>query len=205
MARREHGPDPLGEDAARPTACSAVVGQAATEPTGAIDLDEHYARHLRESPLAIFLNGCLGHALPQAGLIAYKRYRDGFLADCGNPIDPIEIVLIEQIAMSHLISGYLHVKGTNAASVESAAAYLGAGARLSGELRRTALALQVFRAAARQLNNTSAAARASPADPVLQLEDDSITNRGDSEKGADPRSADDDGPRILPLRRSATS
>ena len=60
----------------------------------------------------------------------------------GNPTDPIEIILIDQISMAHLITGYLYVNGLNAASVECAGAYLGAGARLTGELRRTALALQ---------------------------------------------------------------
>src|SRR5262249_277206 len=107
-------------------------------------------------------------------------------------------------AMAHLITGYLHAKGLNS-SVECASVYLGAAARLTGELRRTSLALQAFRAAARQLNKAAAEERAAPAEMVLEVEADATRNCGRTEKDIVPRSPDDDEPHILPLRRSATS
>jgi hypothetical protein len=93
--------------------------------------------------------------------------------------------------MAHLITGYLHVKGLNSGSVECASAYLGAAVRLTGELRRTSLALQAFRAAARQLNKAAAEDHARPTDLVLEIEADSAGNCDHTEKEVAPRSADD--------------
>jgi hypothetical protein len=170
-------------------------GPVEAKPLDAFGLSEHFAGHLKESALALFLNGSLAGALPQVDLTAYKLYRDRFLADCGNPTDPVEIVLVEQVVMAHLITGHLQVRGANAKSIESAAVYLGAAARLTGELRRTALALQAFRMAARQLNNDAGRESLSPGELVHDT---------DNEKGIAPRRTDEECPPTVPLRRSAT-
>ena len=180
-------------------------GPAEGEPLDAFGRSEHYAGHLKESSVPLFLNATLGRAMPQADLTAYKLYRDRILADCGNPTDPVEIILVEQVLMSHLITGHLQVKGANAESVESAGVYLGAAARLTGELRRTALALQAFRLAARQLNDAAGRESMFPGEVVHGIEDDSAKNPADNKKGAAPRSTDEECQPTLPLRRSATS
>ncbi len=180
-------------------------GQPTPEPSEVPCSAEHFAGHLRETAVPLFLKASLGRVLPQVDLIAFKIYRDRLLAECGNPTDPIEIILIEQIVMAHLISGHFHVKGVNTASVESAGVYLGAAARLTGELRRTALALQVFRAAARHLTNAAGTEPGIPGELVLETQCESTEKNINIEKETDSRSDDQNERDILPLRRSATS
>ena len=172
-------------------------------PSDALSWSEHFAGHLKESSVPLFLNATLGRAMPQVDLVAFKLYRDRFLADCGNPTDPIEIILVEQIVMAHLIVGHLQVKGANEVSIESVGVYLGAAARLTGELRRTALALQAFRLAARQLNNAAGRESMFAGEPAHDIEDDSKKS-ADNEKETAPGSTDEECPPYLPLRRSAT-
>jgi hypothetical protein len=197
--RRDVAADARPQAGAAPTATEPAVSQAAEVPGPS----EHFAGHLKESAVALFLNASLGLALPQVDLVAYKLFRDRLLADCGDPTDPIEIILIEQIAMAHLICGYLYAKGTNSASVESAAVYLGAGGRLTGELRRTALALQAFRAASVRLGEMTSDGTEVPDGKVIDPEIEAQENQINSEVEANPGDEDDE-PRILPFRRRAT-
>ena len=88
-------------------------GQPTPTTTEVLRPAEHFAGHLRETAVPLFLQATLRRALPQVDLVAFKLYRDQFLADCGNPTDPIEIILIEQIVMAHLITGHLQVKGAH--------------------------------------------------------------------------------------------
>ncbi len=170
----------------------------------ALSWSEHFAGHLKESSVPLFLSATLGRVLPQIDLLAYKLYRDKILADCGNPTDPIEVILVEQIVMAHLITGHLQVRGANTESIESAGVYLGAAARLTGELRRTAVALQSFRIAARQLNDAPARESMVPGELAQHIEDDSKKNSADNEKETAPRSTNEASPPYLPLRRCAT-
>ena len=77
--------------------------------------------------------------------LAYKKYRDQLVADCGGPSDPVEVMLIEQLALAHLNAGRLHFRAANAESLEGARVYGGLAVLLQGELRRTALALKAYR------------------------------------------------------------
>ena len=190
----------LAENGSKDTA-----GQPTPTTTEVLTPAEHFAGHLRETAVPLFLQATLRSALPQVDLVAFKLYRDQFLADCGNPTDPIEIILIEQIVMAHLITGHLQVKGAHESSAECAGVYLGAAARLTGELRRTALALQVFRATARQLKNAAGTEPVIPAELVQEVESDAPKNGAGTEKETVSGSTDQDGPLVLPLRRSATS
>ena len=49
---------------------------------------------------------------------AIHLYRDRLLADCGNPTDPIEVMIIEQLGLAHFYLGLMHCKAANAGSVE---------------------------------------------------------------------------------------
>ena len=101
-----------------------------------IAADEHHAGHLRETVPSIFMFASLSQAFKVIDQRAYKIYRDDLLADCGNPTDPIEIMIIEQLALAHFGLGLLSCKAANAGKVEAVGVYAGAAARLMGEFRQ---------------------------------------------------------------------
>jgi hypothetical protein len=110
-----------------------------------VNPNEHYASHLRESTASLFMFASMGQSLKNVETGAYRMFRDRLLVDCGSPTDPIEVMLIEQMALAHLNVGQLHYKAAAANSIECAGVYLAAGARLMAEFRRSALALKEYR------------------------------------------------------------
>lgn len=81
----------------------------------------------------------------QVGAAGFKVYRDRLLEEAGNPTDPIERMMIEQLALAHHRIAQLHVQVEEAKSIEAAKAYAAAAARLTGEFRRLALAIRQYR------------------------------------------------------------
>jgi len=75
----------------------------------------------------------------------YQVYLDGLLRDAGNPRDPIEVMLLQQLALVHFRIGQLHDRAGKAQGIEAVKMYNAAATRLMGEFRRTALAVRVFR------------------------------------------------------------
>lgn len=135
-------------EAAGPSGCMAGDAEADGLPP-AIEPSDRYARNLAETSGAMFLYASMAGVFREAEALAYKKYRDRLLVDCGGPSDPIEIMLIEQLALAHLNSGRLHFRAANAEGLEGARVYGGLAVLLQGELRRTALALAAYRSAAR--------------------------------------------------------
>jgi hypothetical protein len=76
---------------------------------------------------------------------AYKIYLERFLEDAGKPADPVERMMLEQLALAHLRLGQLHGQAGHSKNLDAAKVYNSATARLWGEFRRTALALRVYR------------------------------------------------------------
>ena len=76
---------------------------------------------------------------------AFRAYRDGLLKDAGSPTDPVEIMLIEQLTLAHHRVAQLHAQAEKAKSADELKVYLVAAVRLTGELRRLALALKQYR------------------------------------------------------------
>ena len=74
-----------------------------------------------------------------------RVYLDDLVKDSGNPVDPVEIMLLEQTAMCHILSMKLQSKASGAEGTEAIDLYLSGAARLSGEFRKTALALKEYR------------------------------------------------------------
>jgi hypothetical protein len=100
----------------------------------------------------MFMFGSMTHVLTDFDVASFRRYRDKLIADCGHPRDPIEVMLIEQLALAHMNTGLLFHRAAAAGSVECAAAYLAAVTRLMAEFRRTAISLPAYREAARRLD-----------------------------------------------------
>jgi hypothetical protein len=64
----------------------------------------------------------------------------------GNPKDPVERMMVEQLVICHHNLGRIWLRGSLAKSVEEARVYHAAAAHLMAEYRRSALALRTYRA-----------------------------------------------------------
>ena len=74
-----------------------------------------------------------------------RVYLDDLVKDSGNPVDPVEIMLLEQTAMCHQYSIQMQALSKKAEGIEAIELYLSGAARLSSEFRKTALALKEYR------------------------------------------------------------
>lgn len=61
------------------------------------------------------------------------------------PADPLEKILLEQVAMAHQRSALLHIRAHQAASPEALAIFNSAAVKLAAEIRHTALAIRQYR------------------------------------------------------------
>jgi hypothetical protein len=105
---------------------------------------KHEADIIKEAvfPAALASAVPLGNVTGPAG---WKLYRDRLLEEAGSPTDPIERMMVEQLAMAHFRIGQLHTRVAEARTVDEAKAYSAAATRLTGEFRRLALALKSYR------------------------------------------------------------
>ena len=110
---------------------------------------DQIAAQFREAAGSAFFYLSMVSVFPVVDTYAFKTFRDRLLADCGGPTDPIEVMLIEQITLAHLNIGRLQFRSASADSVEAAKVYGGLATQLTAEFRRTCLALQAYRLAAR--------------------------------------------------------
>jgi hypothetical protein len=159
------------------------------------DRCEQLAVHLKDSTAAMFMFASLNPVLGDFDVAAFRRYRDKLIADSGYPHDPIEVMLVEQLALAHLNTGLLFHRASAAGSVEVAAAYLAAVTRLMAEFRRTALALPAYREAVRRLDDREDRPSSSPEETGHDSgieggrRDDDPPGRIGARAGGDPRSA----------------
>ena len=106
-----------------------------------------HANNLRELAAAAYLYGSAGPDLgEQITANVYIQYRNELLKDCGAPKDPLEVMLIEQLALAHHNIGRLHLRSAQAEGSHEAVAFAGAATRLLAEFRRCTLALAEYRA-----------------------------------------------------------
>ena len=207
-----HGPG--DQPAGSPPASTDVgpepgVGEPPPERTEVIAADEQHAGHLRQTVPSIFMFASLSQAFKIIDQRAYKIYRDDLLADCGNPTDPIEVMIIEQLALAHFGVGLLSCKAANAGKVEAVGVYSGAAARLMGEFRRSALALQAYRAASRQLAHDPAKDLVIPHEEADPIDDPSGKRHINDEQDARTEESDAGGtiipyPEPTPLEGQST-
>ncbi len=90
---------------------------------------------------------------------AYVEYRNGILKACGDPQDPVEALLLEQLLMAHHTVGRLLCQSSITEHPNLTVSFANAAARMAGELRRTAVALATYREKSRPvIDETSAVA-----------------------------------------------
>jgi hypothetical protein len=90
----------------------------------------------------------MGLAISPPGKVNFEvvaAYRDQFLADAGAPTDPLERVMIEQVATCHAMLMYTHSYHTMCDRVDHREIYSNAGANMMAELRRMVLAIKDYR------------------------------------------------------------
>jgi hypothetical protein len=79
---------------------------------------------------------------------AYRVYLAGVMRDLGDPKDPIERMLIEQLCLAHFRVAQLHGAAGHANGLEGMKLLNTVAARMLGEMRRTALSLKAYRTTA---------------------------------------------------------
>jgi hypothetical protein len=117
------------------------------EPPGppALSVAQRAANLPRLAP-ATYLYGAATALLgPAFDVPVFEVYLAGYLRDAGDPGDPVERMLLEQLAWAHHVLGRLHVQAGSRDNAEESAAFHAAAARLMGEFRRSALALKSYR------------------------------------------------------------
>ncbi|MCE9552873.1 MAG: hypothetical protein K8T91_05795 [Planctomycetes bacterium] len=105
-----------------------------------------YAFNLKEKTGAAYLSATGGASLgDNVPAQAFDFYMQGLLKEAGQPTDPIERMLVEQIALAHHNIGRLYLLAAGAETLVQAATYNAAAVRLVAEFRRTALSLKKYR------------------------------------------------------------
>jgi hypothetical protein len=84
---------------------------------------------------------------------AYRVYLAGVMRDLGDPKDPIERMLIEQLCLAHFRVAQLHGAAGQASGLEGMKLLNTVAARMLGDMRRTALSLKAYRTTAVPTNS----------------------------------------------------
>jgi hypothetical protein len=103
------------------------------------------ARTIREGLFPSLVATAIGHAKFFESS-AYKVFLDQFVNDAAESPDPIERLLIEQLALAHFRIGDLHCSAAaSGEGIDAVKVYASAASRLLGEFRRSVLALKAYR------------------------------------------------------------
>jgi len=109
--------------------------------------DASHARNLRDMAAPGWLYCVMATTLGETiGPDAFVYFRDLMLKEAGNPSDPIERMLIEQLALAHFSIGQLRIRACTVDNAKLAIAFSDSATRLLGEFRRCSLALEDYRA-----------------------------------------------------------
>ncbi len=126
---------------------SAADAQPQSKPLAEAIRDASHALNLHDVAAAGWLHWVVSSTLSdQISPEAFKQYRDILLEDAGRPSDPIERMLVEQLALAHFSIGRLQIKACAIDNAKLSVAYSDAATRLLGEFRRCSLALEEYRA-----------------------------------------------------------
>jgi hypothetical protein len=120
------------------------AGELAAEQQAVMDRVQRKANIIR----ILAFPAAMAAAVPVAkdiGSAAFKVYLDELILEAGQPTDPVEIMLLEQLTLAHHRVAQLHAQAEQAKSFEEMKIVSTAAARLTGEVRRLALALKQYR------------------------------------------------------------
>ncbi len=110
------------------------------------ELAQQFAYSLRHRVAAIYLQASAGKTWTlDVPVDAYTLYMQQLLKDAGSPGDPVEQMLVEQLAMAHHNIGRLHANAAVVKDLQQIKAYNSAAVRLLAEFRRMAEALRTYR------------------------------------------------------------
>jgi len=140
------GPRPLPQHTPK------VAPPTAPEPPAGLDPARHAAAQRAAHQAEVLREGAFP-ALMATGLAldkffdasAYKVYLQGVMRDSGDPTDPIERMLIEQLCLAHFRVAQLQGAAGQASGLEGMKLLNTVAARMLGEMRRTALRLKAYR------------------------------------------------------------
>lgn len=104
----------------------------------------HFLRH-HMAAAAVFAGVSSTIGTDRKDLEAFQLYVQQLKRDAGNPADPAEQMLIEQLALAHHNIARLSNRASTAKTLDESKVVEAAMARLLGEFRRTAMALKEFR------------------------------------------------------------
>ena len=93
--------------------------------------------------LAVVIGKSLQNAVRPAG---FKVYRDQVLKAGGDPSDPLESMLLEQVMIAHHRILSLHAEAARAETSEMIEVLNAAATKLTAEMRRLCLAVREYRA-----------------------------------------------------------
>ena len=120
---------------------SSSTPEQTTHPSMTVDLQASVVkRGITPTALAMVLD--MENMIGAAGC---RVYLDEMIQESGNPSDPVEIMLLEQLTMCHQYSIQMQALSKKAEGIEAIELYLSGAARLSSEFRKTALALKEYR------------------------------------------------------------
>jgi hypothetical protein len=140
-----------GASSATPAPGPNKESKPASKPAAGLDAAQHAAAqraaHQAEGLRACVIPAMMASAFPalaQFSAAGFKVYLEKTLADLGNPSDPVERMMIEQLVLAHFRIAQIHVDAGYVKGAEGMKLYTAAAARLLGEFRRTALALRAY-------------------------------------------------------------
>jgi hypothetical protein len=90
----------------------------------------------------------MAFAISPQGAVSYYsvlNYRNEFLLEAGDPADPVERLLLEQLAVAHVVSMNMHFLCTYATTLSQREVYGRAAVTLMSETRRMGLAIKEYR------------------------------------------------------------
>ena len=120
---------------------SSSTPEQSVHPSMTVDLQASVVkRGITPTALAMVLD--MENMIGAAGC---RVYLDEMIQESGNPSDPVEIMLLEQLTMCHQYSIQMQALSKKAEGTEAIELYLSGAARLSSEFRKTALALKEYR------------------------------------------------------------
>ncbi len=109
-------------------------------------LVHQFAYMLRHRAAALYAEASVGGAWNRnVPIQAYDLYMQQLLKDAGSPGDPVEQMLVEQLAMAHHNIGRLYGSAAKATDTQQIKAYNGAAVRFLAEFRRMAETLRTYR------------------------------------------------------------